>query len=450
MGRNERIVINKSYNDSSRITPQSFDAIYGEGQIIISNEYGFEGIYILNTAGDIIRIGYNQVITSGSTADVSEEAKIFVRDYIKAQAFITSSETMEYISVLANALSNLRGEFSAHTASNAADFQELNDKLDNFSGITVEGVTDEHIAEIAELIASQQIDAIVANADEDYNTLKKIADWIKLHPSDPAEVVLDLTEISASTVANTEAISGLSGVVTELAETVGQNAANLDDVSAATEQNAAAIAELSAATVSAIENMGNLPVPSGDTPYNPSGDTPYVVNVDELSASTTSLEERLNALMEEAPEYFDTLKEIKDYIDQQLANVARTGDHVFLSRPQYNYLVEHGTVTISGVTYAYNDDFYYCIYEDDTPYVEPGETSYNYNEETGMIDMNGEANIEDGIVEINGEIDNDGYVSLNESEVEPMVVDEEGFVNIPPSQVDEDGYVEIPDGWEII
>ena len=424
MGRNERIVINKSYNDSSRITPQSFDAIYGEGQIIISNEYGFEGIYILNTAGDIIRIGYNQVITSGSSADVSEEAKIFVRDYIKAQAFITSGETMEYISALENALSNLTNEFSAHTVSNAADFQELNDRLDHFSGITIEGVTDEYIEEIAERIATQKVDAVVANADEDYNTLKKIADWIKSRPegSGSATTPVDLSEISAATIANAIAISGMTGDIAELVDS--------------TAQNAASIAELSAATIAAIENI-------------PSGETPEVVNVDELSASTMSLMDRLNTLMEDAPEFFDTIKEIKEYIDQQIAMVAKSGDHVYISRPQYNYLVEHGTVTISGVTYTYNEDFYYCIYEDDTPHVEPGETSYNYNEETGMIDVNGEVNVEDGIIELNGSVDDEGYVTLAENTDIQPILDDDGFVNIPSSQVDDDGYVNVPEDWVI-
>ena len=396
MGRNERLIINKSYNDSSRITPQSFDAIYGEGQIIISNEYGFEGIYILNTAGDIVRIGYKEVTTSGSTADISEDAKLFVKDYIKAQAFITSGETMEFISVLEDALSNLSIAFSAHSEQNAVDFQEINDRLDALSGVTVEVVTDEHIAEIAEGIAMQQIAAVVADADEDYDTLKEIADWIKSHPGDASEMNEEILVISA-----------------------------------ATEQNTAAIAELT-------ERMDNF-----------SGGTGPVEGLDELSAMTISVADRFEALMSGAPDYFNTIQEIKNYIDEQLAVIARSGDHVFLSRSQYNYLIEHGVVDISGTTIAYNDEFYYCIYEDDTPHVEPGETSYNYNEETGMIDVNGEVSVEDGIIELNGSVDEDGYVTLAENADIQPILDDDGFVNIPSSQVDDDGYVNVPEDWVI-
>jgi len=101
------------------------------------------------------------------------------------------------------------------------------------------------------------------------------------------------------------------------------------------------------------------------------------------------------------------------------------------------------------VTYTYNEDFYYCIYEDDTPHVEPGETSYNYNEETGMIDVNGEVNVEDGIIELNGSVDDEGYVTLAENTDIQPILDDDGFVNIPSSQVDDDGYVNVPEDWVI-
>ena len=50
----QRIVVNKHYTDSSQITRDKF---LSQGEIAISNEFGSEGIYIINTNGDVVKIG---------------------------------------------------------------------------------------------------------------------------------------------------------------------------------------------------------------------------------------------------------------------------------------------------------------------------------------------------------------------------------------------------------
>ena len=60
----QRIVVNKHFNDSSRITADKF---LSDGEIIISNEFGFEGIYVRNTNGDVVRIGNGGSSSGGSS-----------------------------------------------------------------------------------------------------------------------------------------------------------------------------------------------------------------------------------------------------------------------------------------------------------------------------------------------------------------------------------------------
>ena len=84
----ERIINNKHYGDSTLITRDKF---LSEGEIVISNEVGLEGIYILNTRGEVVRIGKGGGSSeSGSTEYVDAE---FVRDYLRSHGYVTSAET---------------------------------------------------------------------------------------------------------------------------------------------------------------------------------------------------------------------------------------------------------------------------------------------------------------------------------------------------------------------
>lgn len=52
-----KIVVNKHFDESSLITSDKF---VNKGEIIVSNEEGREGVYVLNNAGNAIFIGVAQ------------------------------------------------------------------------------------------------------------------------------------------------------------------------------------------------------------------------------------------------------------------------------------------------------------------------------------------------------------------------------------------------------
>ena len=76
-----RIVVNKHFDVKSNITPESFAH---KGEIIISNEVGFEGIFIKNNNGEIFYIAP----TEGAGADVPLEYKEYIEKFVNENAEI--------------------------------------------------------------------------------------------------------------------------------------------------------------------------------------------------------------------------------------------------------------------------------------------------------------------------------------------------------------------------
>ena len=68
-----KIVVNKHFDVKSNITPESFAH---KGEIIISNQVGFEGIFIKNNNEEILCIGP----TEGTGTDIPLEYKKYVDD----------------------------------------------------------------------------------------------------------------------------------------------------------------------------------------------------------------------------------------------------------------------------------------------------------------------------------------------------------------------------------
>jgi len=566
----ERILNNKHYSDYSLITRDKFKSM---GEIVISNEYGFEGIYILNTNGDVVKIGNRSgqsgsgSTESGSTEYIDAE---FLRNYLRAQAYMTSAQTAGVVSALETALSLLDGRVTAlengtpyipptsgggeydpavinalngridalssateeHIGQSITDFQELNDRIDALSGLTAQILTREEIEDIV----TEKIAFLVSSADSMFNVLREIAEWVESDTTGSAALINDVGQLKSD-------VSGLTGRLMIVEDDINSLEDDMVDVNTAINQNAdilesavtafATYIEDNDAEIEAInEKIDSIEIPSddhirdiaaqevsslvssADSMYQVlqeladwvendttgsaalindvadlkdrvadaetdidnlkdavtamSGQTPEIdetkilevsansvansEKIDELSAETISLRGIVENLPSGSSIDEATFNALKEYIDAQIASLARNGDHLFLSRGQYNELIANGVVVISGETYYYSDSIYYCIYEGGQESGSTSGSSYEYDEETGMIEISGNTEVVDGIVELAAaEIDNDGYVTI--TEVEPVVepeVDEDGFVEIPSDQVDEDGYVEIPDGWEII
>ncbi len=385
-----RIVINKHYNDSSLITPDKFkDA----GEIIISNEYGFEGIYIVNTNGDVIRLGYGggsseSGSTSGSTPSGDYVDKTFLRDYLKAQAYMTSSQTASYVSAIERGLAELSSGFTAHQAENIADFTELNERIDALSGITAEVVTDEHIRELA----SEEIAKIVDSADTRFDTLKEIADWIINDSTGAAELGNDVQELKNKVSGLTQDVEDLEQSMRVLNNVVLSDSDKISAISAATSANEERLNEVE-------EGLG------------------------ELSSTTETLKD----FVENYSADTTTFEALKAYVDEQIRNISRNGDHVFLSKAEYTELVTNGRAVISGETYYYSDYIYYCIYDDGNEYSGSTGGSIVYVLSGDMITFENIELTDDGFVVINGEVTDNGFIDLDAATT--PIVDEEIVVD---------------------
>lgn len=87
-----RIVVNKHFDVKSNITPESFAH---KGEIIISNQVGYEGIFIKNNNEEIFYIAP----TSGTGADVPLEYKEYIETFVngRLEGYITQEEFNEFI-----------------------------------------------------------------------------------------------------------------------------------------------------------------------------------------------------------------------------------------------------------------------------------------------------------------------------------------------------------------
>ena len=288
-----RVVLNKHYNDSSQITRDKF---YNGGEIIISNEPGFEAIYLINARNEVVKI--SSVAISGSTTP--DEIKDFLREN-----YLTSAQTVEYVTAVE---------------------RFLNEKISVISAATADAITDEHISELA----AMEVAKIVDSADSRYDTLREIAEWIINDTTGAAQMANDIAEVSAATVEN----------------------------------------------------------------------------ADELST-------------------------LRDYIDEQIQNIQRNGDHVCLTRAQYDELLRTGSAIIDGKMTYYSDYIYYCIYESDSP-SPSGEPIYVIS--GNVISFSNDVTESGGFITINAEVE-DGFINLD-SAVSPSIPDRELVI-------DEDGNVEI-------
>ena len=343
----ERIIINKHFDNSSDIT---YDKFKSYGEIVISNEPGFEGIYVVNTNGQVVKIG-----GGGGSIPVGDDVIEFLRTY-----YMTSAQTVSFVNATKESLSALthavRFELLAHESGSTERFESIENRVEALENAPAPSAAtvDE---EVVRQISAEEIAKVVASADTRFDTLKEIADWIINDETGSAQMANDIAE----------AKSGL----------------------------------------------------------------------ETLSSSTESLSASTEAICA----YTNTLK---DYVDEKFKDVTKSSDHIFLSRPQYNYLIENGVVMLEDGPHYYSDDYYYCIYEgDDTPSGWTG-SSYSYDEETGLIVFEDGASVEDGFLNVDGEVDEHGFLIINSSSGPSEPTIEDGMLQV--SSISDDGFIELPLG----
>lgn len=89
-----KIVINKHFDSKDQITSDKF---VNKGELIISNQVGFEGIFIKNNNGEILYIGP----TEGTGTDIPLEYKKYVEAFVdgRLSGYITAATVNSNIGV---------------------------------------------------------------------------------------------------------------------------------------------------------------------------------------------------------------------------------------------------------------------------------------------------------------------------------------------------------------
>lgn len=189
-----RIVVNKHFDVKSNITPESFAH---KGEIIISNQVGFEGIFIKNNNGEIFYIAP----TEGTGADVPLEYKEYIESFVngRLEGYITQEEFDELIKNVQIDPKQVK--------------VIVNEEIAN--ALTVYSTTEEVNAAIEQAISSISIPSLEGYATEQFVT-SKIAE-AKLEGSD-----VDLTGYA------TEAWVNEQGFLTEHQDITGKQDVIID------------------------------------------------------------------------------------------------------------------------------------------------------------------------------------------------------------------------------
>ena len=541
-----RTVLNKHYDSAANITADKF---FNGGEIIISNEVGNEGIYILNTRGDVVKIGYNGGGSSesgGTTPSGDYITGQDLRDYLHNQAYMTSADTAQLLSVIETAISELNDKVDnmsggtpssgapvdlsdlydkievlsaateEHIGQNTDKFQTIDERIDALSGLTAQILTEEQVRDIV----VGEIAFLVSSADTMFDTLRALAEWITNDETGSAQLIADVVTAKEAISGLTERVTAvednLVGVETELGDLDGrvEDAENdIADIADGLTELSGSVVEHIAQSEADLQELNEkveaieIPEPvsdghirdiaaqevaalvsSADSMYqtlqelaewienDESGSAQLLADVGDLKDAVSANTNNINSLSAETEALKDMVENLpipsgssidenvinalKAYIDEKIAEIQVKSDHVFLSRAQYRDLVYNGYATIDGEVHYYSDNIYYCIYDGSTP-IDSGETSgssYDYDEETGVIEFSGDTVVENGLVEIAGSVDEDGYVTITEAEPipdeEPEIDDNDNLdlSDVTDGEVDEDGYLnlEVPNNWEII
>lgn len=140
-----KIVVNKHFDVKANVTPESF---VHKGEIIISNQVGYEGIFIVNKNGDMFFISPTN---GGSGSGTVEEYRVRAI----AREEITSALT---------------------------DYVKLED-----------AITEQEVR----TISAEEVAKIVSGASESFDTLKEISDWILSDTTGAVAMANDIKALKA-------------------------------------------------------------------------------------------------------------------------------------------------------------------------------------------------------------------------------------------------------------
>ena len=360
-----RIVVNKHFDVKSNITPESFAH---KGEIIISNQVGFEGIFIKNNNGEIFYIAP----TEGTGTDVPLEYKEYIESFIngRLEGYITREEfnelikdvqiTPEQVKVIAN--------------------EEIT------SALTVYSTTEEVNAAIEQAVSAIKIPSLEGYATES---------WVS---AEIAKAQLEGEDVDLSVYATKDDIKGFvtsgcvesQGYLTEHQDITGKQDV-IDDLEAIREgasKGATALQEIPTDSIRQIsaEEVAKI-VNSADTKYDTlkeisdwilsdttgaasmANDITYLKTISAdtrltiIESGLTNVETKISGLTSEDIYDKDSNKTQAEINQMVLQGGGESSKHFFMSTEEYATLLADGKVTIDGTEIVYDENAFYALYE---------------------------------------------------------------------------------------
>jgi len=389
-----RQVINKHVSNASDIHYLNFEYL---GEIVICNEAGNEGIYVINTNHEPIKIGSWSGDIDADTERIIQELKSWV---------------------------------TANFAS-ASDITNLQEQIDN---ISIE-IDEEKVKEIV----NDEIDKLVDSATTDFNTLGKIEQWILNHPSDvDPQLVADVESLKA--ISADTRLEAIEGDFNSINERVGE----LETVSADTRLDYLE-------SIDAETRISDLEVVSADT---------RISELESISAGTRldTIEDKIDGIVKSNDHFIMTYQQYMTLIAS--GSVVVDGQYISYSDDHFYCIYEGdspeptpepssgGGATISGDTITFNENY---PYDDgsttgEEPSIYIGEIEFDDEEGVVIVDWFGGEGGGDGTP---GDIEVDGdTVTVDENNYNPGSETDEPSVYIGEIEFDdEEGVVEVP--WEV-
>lgn len=372
-----KIVVNKHFDNKSQITPDKF---VHKGELIISNQVGYEGIFIKNNNGEIFYIGP----TEGTGADVPLEYKEYIETFVdgRLQGYITKEEfnnlikdiqiTPEQVRIIAN--------------------EEI------VSALTVYSTTEEMNSAITQAISALNIPSLDGYATEKFVT-DKIAE-AKLEGGDvdltgyaTEEWVAKqgyLTEHQSLEGYATETWVGKQGFLTEHQDITGKQDVieDLDAIRSGASLGATALQEIPTEAMRqvAAEEIVKI-VNSADSRYDTlkeisdwilsdttgaasmANDITYLKTISAdtrltiIESGLTNVEAKISGLTSEDIYDKDSNKTQAEINQMVLQGGSESSKHFFMSTEEYATLLADGKVTIDGTEIVYDENAFYALYE---------------------------------------------------------------------------------------
>lgn len=197
-----RIVVNKHFDNSANITADKF---VNKGELVISNEPGDEGLYILNKNGEVIKIGQY----SGGTSDggnLSEDVKEFLKKYYmtSAQTVAADTKTLKDAKSYTDLLKAKEGE--TYSGETLAGLKSEINSLKGESTTTVEALTSRVTTAEGKITALE--DKVGNNTK---GLVKDVADLKTTVGNSTSGLVKDVADLNTKI----DAVSGASSAYTD-------------------------------------------------------------------------------------------------------------------------------------------------------------------------------------------------------------------------------------------